>query len=100
MKRLRNVHPGEILQKDFLEPLGLTAYKLAKDIGVQQTRVSQILRGERAITLDTAMRLSRYFGTGPLVWLNLQLDYDLEELEVGGTEQYDAIPVCELVNSR
>jgi addiction module antidote protein, HigA family len=89
--RLKNTHPGEVLEKDFLEPLGISAYKLAKDIGVQQTRISQILRGERAITLDTASRLARYFGTSARIWLDLQLDYDLEELARSNSERHSDI---------
>jgi addiction module HigA family antidote len=91
MERLKNIHPGEVLLEDFLKPLGLTPYKLAKDIGVQQSRVSQILRGERSITLDTAIRLARYLGTSPRIWLNLQLAYDLEELERAADPTYEAI---------
>src|SRR5687767_15054134 len=91
MKRLRNIHPGEVLLKDFLEPLGITPYRLAKDIGVQQTRISQIISGERAITADTAFRLARYFNTTPRVWLNLQNRYDLEELERARLSEYEQI---------
>lgn len=71
-------HPGEILLHDFLEPLGLSQYALAKAIGVSPIRVSQIVRGQRALTADTAIRLSRYFGTRPDWWLDLQSHYDLE----------------------
>jgi addiction module HigA family antidote len=77
-KKLPPVHPGEILLKDFMEPLGLTQYALAKAIGVTPIRISQIARGKRAITADTALRLSRYFGTRPGWWLDLQTHYDLE----------------------
>ncbi len=91
MDRLPNIHPGEILEKDFLEPMGISPYRLAKDIGVQQTRISQILAGQRSITVDTAMRLSRYFGTSVKLWLGLQEAYDLEELELRGTAEYDRI---------
>src|SRR2546423_1761236 len=91
MGRLENVHPGEILDVDFLRPLGITPYRLAKDIGVPQTRVSQIIRGKRPITLDTAVRLGRYFGTTPEFWLNLQTHYDLEELRLGSMAAYDQI---------
>jgi addiction module HigA family antidote len=80
MDRLPNIHPGEVLDEEFLKPLGITPYRLAKDIGVQQTRVSQILRGERAITADTALRLAKYFGTSPQLWMNLQSRFDLERL--------------------
>lgn len=71
-------HPGEILRHDFLEPLGLSQYALAKAIGVTPIRVSQIVRGRRAVTADTALRLSRYFGTRPDWWLDLQSHHDLE----------------------
>ncbi|NEM98702.1 HigA family addiction module antitoxin [Pontibacter burrus] len=79
MDRLPNIHPGEILQEEFLVPLGITAYRLSKDIGIPQTRVSEILKGNRRITADTALRLSYYFGNSPKFWLGLQDDYDLEE---------------------
>ncbi len=72
------VHPGEILAEEFLEPLGMTAYHLAKAIRVMPPRVYEIVRGERAVSADTALRLGRYFGTGPEFWLNLQSHYDLE----------------------
>ena len=78
-RRIRNIHPGEILLEEFLKPLGISAYKLSKDIGVPQTRTSMILKGERGITADTALRLSKYFGTSSKFWLGLQNDYDLEE---------------------
>ena len=77
-KKLPPVHPGEILLHDFIEPLGLTQYALAKAIGVTPIRVSQIVRGQRSVTADTALRLSRYFGTRPGWWLDLQSHYDLE----------------------
>jgi len=79
MERLENIHPGEILQEEFLSPLGLTSYRLAKSIGVQQTRIEQILDGKRSITADTALRLGRYFQVTPQFWLNLQQMYDIEE---------------------
>ena len=79
MEALANVHPGEILMEEFLKPLNISAYKLSKDIGIPQTRTSAILKGERAITADTALRLSLYFGTSAKFWLGLQDDYDLEE---------------------
>ncbi|WP_018477469.1 HigA family addiction module antitoxin [Pontibacter roseus] len=79
MERLPNIHPGEILQEEFLSPLNITAYRLAKNIGIPQTRVSEILKGNRRITADTALRLSYYFGNSPKFWLGLQDDYDLEE---------------------
>jgi antitoxin HigA-1 len=79
MKRIKNIHPGEVLQEEFLIPMEISAYKLAKDIFIPQTRVAAILKGERRITADTALRLSIYFGTSPKFWLGLQDDYDVEE---------------------
>ena len=81
MKTLSNVHPGEILLEEFLIPMKITAYKLSKDIGIPQTRTSAILKGQRGITADTALRLSLYFGTSAKFWLGLQDDYDLEEAQ-------------------
>jgi addiction module HigA family antidote len=80
-KSLSPIHPGEILLEDFMKPLGLTQYRLAHDIGVTPIRISQIVNGERSITVDTAMRLARYFGTSAAVWLRLQVRYDLEVAE-------------------
>ena len=79
MNRLANVHPGEILLEEFLRPMEITAYRLSKSIGIPQTRTSQIIKGKRAFTADTALRLSKYFGTSPKFWLGLQDDYNLEE---------------------
>jgi len=81
MDRLNNIHPGEVLQEEFLVPLGLSAYRLAKETYIPQTRISEIIRGKRGITADTALRLSKYFGTTSKFWLGLQDDYDLEENE-------------------
>ncbi len=81
MDKLPPVHPGEILLEDFIKPLGLSQYRVAKDIGVPALRISQIVRGERSITADTALRLARYFGTSANVWLRLQARYDLEVTE-------------------
>ena len=72
------VHPGEILAEEFLAPLGLTQYRLAKDTSVPARRVNEIVKGERGITADTALRFAKYFGTSDLFWLNLQARYDLE----------------------
>jgi addiction module HigA family antidote len=79
MKKLKNTHPGEILQEEFLLPLEISAYKLSKDIGIPQTRVSSIIKGNRRITADTALRLSKYFGNSAKFWLGLQDDFDIEE---------------------
>jgi addiction module HigA family antidote len=85
-KTLLPIHPGEILLEDFMKPLGLSQYRLAHDIGVTPIRISQIVHGARSITVDTAMRLARYFGTSAGVWLRLQVRYDLEvaEIELSG----------------
>ena len=78
-QRLAPVHPGEILQEEFLTPLGLSQYRLAQDTKVPPRRINEIVRGTRAITANTALRLARYFGTTPRFWLNLQTHYDLEQ---------------------
>jgi addiction module HigA family antidote len=78
---LSPIHPGEVLLEDFMKPLNLSQYRLAHDIGVTPIRISQIVNGQRAITVDTAMRLARYFGTSAAVWLRLQVRYDLEVAE-------------------
>ena len=79
MKKLKNIHPGDVLKEEFLTPLGISAYRLSMDIGVPQTRISEILKGNRSITADTALRLSKYFGNTPNFWLGLQNDFDIEE---------------------
>lgn len=79
MSKLKNIHPGEVLEEEFLKPMGITAYKLSQAIGVPQTRTSQIIKGRRRITADTALRLSKYFGTSTKFWLGLQNDFDIEE---------------------
>lgn len=77
MNRIPNIHPGEILSEDFLKPMGLSAYRLSKGANIDQTRISEIIRGKRSITADTALRLARFFGNSPEFWLNLQAHYDL-----------------------
>ncbi len=79
MDNLPNIHPGEILKEEFLVPMEISAYRLSKEIGIPQTRISQIIKGKRRITADTALRLSAFFGNTPKFWLGLQDDYDLEE---------------------
>ena len=79
MERLANIHPGEILLEEFLIPMGITAYRLSKDTEIPQTRISQIIKGRRRITADTALRLSSYFGNSAKFWLGIQDDYDIEE---------------------
>ena len=77
-KRLSPVHPGEILLEEFLKPLRISQNRLGRDLGVPAQRINEIIRGRRAITVDTALRLAKYFGTTPQFWLNLQAHYDLE----------------------
>lgn len=79
MGKLPNIHPGEVLLEEFLKPMRISAYRLSKDIGIPQTRTSEIIKGNRSITADTALRLSYYFGNSAKFWLGLQNDYDLEE---------------------
>ena len=77
-KKLAPIHPGEILLEEFLEPMEITQYRLAKDISVPPRRINEIVHGKRAITADTALRLARFFGTSERFWLNLQIRFDLE----------------------
>ena len=77
-KSLSNITPGEILEEEFLKPMGITQYRLAKDIAVPPRRINEIIKGQRGITADTALRLGRYFQMSPQFWLNLQSHYDLE----------------------
>jgi len=86
---LSPIHPGEVLLEDFIKPLGLSQYRLAQDIGVTPIRISQIVKGQRSITVDTAMRLARYFSTSAEVWLRLQVRYDLESAENELRERID-----------
>jgi addiction module HigA family antidote len=79
MEKLKNIHPGEILLEEFLIPMEISAYRLAKETFLPQTRISEIIKGKRRITADTAIRFSKFFGTSAKFWLGLQDDYDLEE---------------------
>jgi len=79
MDKLRNIHPGEILNEEFLAPMGITAYRLAKETNLPQTAISDIIKGKRNITAQIALRLSKYFGTTAQFWMGLQDDFDLEE---------------------
>ena len=78
MKRLKNIHPGEILLEEFLIPLNISAYRLSKEISIPQTRISEIIKGNRRITADTALRFSKFFGNSAKFWLGLQDDFDIE----------------------
>jgi len=95
MERLPNIHPGEILREEFLNLLGITAYRLAKDIRVPATRIADILRGRRGISAETALRLSRYFGNSAQFWLNLQTHYELREARSRYASEVEAIARCE-----
>ena len=79
MKKLPNIHPGEVLLEEFLKPLGISQNKLARAVGVPPRRINEIVHGKRAVTADTAIRLARAFGTSEQFWMGLQADYDLEE---------------------
>jgi addiction module HigA family antidote len=91
MRKLKNVHPGEVLLEEFLIPLEISAYQLSKDIGIPQTRISQIVKSNRRITADTALRLSIYFGNSPKFWLGLQDDFDIEEEQAAKEKELKSI---------
>ncbi|TGK17589.1 HigA family addiction module antitoxin [Leptospira stimsonii] len=91
MKRISNVHPGPILEEEFLIPLEISTYRLAKETGIPQTRISQIIKKKRSITADTAIRFSKFFGTSPQFWLGLQNDFDLEEEMLKKKREFGAI---------
>ena len=80
-KKLSPIHPGEILMEEFLKPLGISQYRIAKEISVPPRRINEIVHGKRAISADTALRLGRYFGTSAQFWLNIQSRYDIETTE-------------------
>lgn len=80
-KKLNPIHPGEILMEEFLKPIGVSQYRLAKDISVPPRRINEIVHGKRSVTADTALRFGRFFGMSPQFWLNLQTRYDLEVTE-------------------
>jgi antitoxin HigA-1 len=93
-ERLPIIHPGEILKLDFLEPMDITPYRLSVDIGVAQTRISEIINGKRGISADTAIRLSHYFNNSAQFWLNLQTGYDLRLAQAENQVAYDRIPMA------
>jgi addiction module HigA family antidote len=92
MEKLPNIHPGEILLEEFLTPMDISQYRLAKDLNIPQTRISQIVKGKRRITADSALRLSKYFETSAKFWLGLQDDYDLEEYQTLLEKELTEIP--------
>ncbi|MBR4490238.1 HigA family addiction module antidote protein [bacterium] len=89
--KLANIHPGEVLKEEFLVPMNISAYRLAKEINIPQTRISEIIHGKRSITADTAIRFSKFFGTTAEFWLNLQNLYDLEEEEKNHASEFESI---------
>jgi addiction module HigA family antidote len=91
MEKLKNIHPGEILLEEFLVPLEISAYRLAKDLKIPQTRISEITKGNRRITADTALRLSLYFGNSAKFWLGLQNDFDIEEEKQNKAQELQSI---------
>jgi addiction module HigA family antidote len=91
MKTLRNIHPGEILLEEFLIPMNITAYRLSHDIGIPQTRISEIIKGNRRITADTAIRFSNYFGNSAKFWLGLQNDFDIEDETTKKKVEFESI---------
>lgn len=91
MAKLKNIHPGEVLMEEFLTPLKISAYKLSKNIAIPPTRISEIIKGNRRITADTALRLSKYFGNSARFWLGLQNDFDIEEEKNAKAAQLNSI---------
>lgn len=91
MKNLANIYPGEILEEEFLKPLGITPYRLSKSVRIQQTAISMIIKGKRSITPDTAIRFSKYFGTTPEFWMNLQREHDLRISKQINKNLFDSI---------
>ena len=95
MEKLPNIHPGEILFEEFLKPMKITPYRLSKETGMPATRVSEILKKRRRITADTALRLSRFFGTSADLWLGLQMEFDLREEKEAIADELNAITPIE-----
>jgi len=91
MKRIPNIHPGDVLKNEFMEPLGISAYKLSKETGLSQTRIGQIIKKNRSITAETALKLGKFFEMTPQFWMNLQVMYDLEEAEKKHSKELKSI---------
>ncbi len=91
MKYLKNIHPGEILKEEFLDPMGISVYRLSKETGMSQTRLSQIIKGNRGITAETAVKLGKFFGVAPEFWMNLQSLYDIEEAKKQYKKELESI---------
>ncbi|WP_436414517.1 HigA family addiction module antitoxin [Petrimonas sp.] len=99
MTKLKNITPGEVLQEEFLTPLQISAYRLSKDLAIPQTRISEILKGNRRITADTALRLSFYFGNSAKFWLGLQNDYDIENEYNANSAELEQIGKIKITNA-
>jgi antitoxin HigA-1 len=99
VRKLKNIHPGEILEEEFLKPMHLTAYRLAKETKIPQTRISEIIKQRRRITADTALRLSKFFSNSPEFWLGLQNDFDLEEEKKSISKELNKIHTYEEIKS-
>jgi len=98
MEKLENIHPGEILEEEFLKPLHISSYRLAKETHIPQTRISEIIKRRRRITADTALRLSKFFGNSAQFWLGLQNDYDLEQEKERIEKELERIPTLAELN--
>lgn len=96
MKTLPNIHPGEVLFEEFLGPLGVSMYQLAKSTGIPQSRISQIVKGKRSITADTAIRFSIFFGNTPTFWLGLQNDFDIEQAKIDHVYKLESLADLEV----
>jgi|SRR4030042_234096 addiction module HigA family antidote len=100
MRKLKNIHPGEILKEEFLEPMGITVYRLSRETGLSQTRLSQIIKGSRSITAETAVKLGKFFNIPAEFWMNLQSLYDLEKAHEQYKKELKSIhPIQKLKNS-
>jgi antitoxin HigA-1 len=99
MKKLKNIHPGEILKEEFLNEMNISAYRLSKDLKIPQTRISEIVNGKRRISADTALRLSTYFNNSVKFWVGLQDDFDIEEAMLKGGKSIKAIAPFTFINS-
>jgi len=100
MRKLKNIHPGEILKEEFLDAMGVTVYRLSRETGLSQTRLSQIIKGERGITAETALKLGKYFDVPAEFWMNLQSLYDIEEAQKQYRKELKSIHSIQGVQSK
>jgi addiction module HigA family antidote len=91
MRQLKNIHPGEILKEEFLEPMGISVYRLSKETGLSQTRLGQLIKGKRNMSAETAVKLGKFFGVAPEFWMNLQSLFDIEEARKQYEKDLDSI---------